>query len=109
MVQGAVMTQESNNTLGERLARLEANQKNAADRAAEDRATIKEQMAQMHAELAEAKEAINDVTVTLKSAVDQITGGRKVLHTLYLTGLALAAVIAWASGMLKTLAAYFAR
>ncbi|MFN6950999.1 MAG: hypothetical protein ACK4NE_00185 [Albidovulum sp.] len=103
------MTQESNNTLGERLARLEANQKNAAERAAEDRVTIKEQMARMHADLAEAKESINEVTTTLRSAVDQITGGRKVLHALYVTGAALAIVTAWASGLIKTLAAFFAR
>lgn len=103
------MTQETNNALGERLARLEANQKNAAERAAEDRATIKEQMAKMHADLAEAKEAISEVTDTLRSAVDQIKGGRKVLHALYVTGAALAVVTAWASGLIKTLAAYFAR
>lgn len=86
--------QETNNAIGERIARLEVMQKQATDRAAEDRAEMKQQIADM-------RKDIEGVTETMKSAVDQITGGRKVLRALWIVGGVALGVLSWASGLLK--------
>lgn len=96
------MAQETNNSLGERIRALEVMQKAAADRSAEDRAEMKVQIAAL-------RNDIEEVTGAIKSAVDQIAGGRKVLHALYVTGTGLAIVTAWASGLLKWVAGIVVR
>lgn len=100
---------ETTSQLGERIARLEALQKTAAERAAEDRAQMKEALAEVREDIAAVNKSVGEVTDTLKSAVDQITGGRKVLHALWIVGGIVAGVMAWASGMLQKLGLFVVR
>ncbi len=100
---------ESATSLGERIARLEALQKTAAERAAEDRAEMKAAINDVRDDIAQVKTSVGEITKTVQSAVDQITGGRKVLHALWITGTLAGGLLAWASGLLKTVAGYIAR
>lgn len=102
---------ETNTSLAERIVRVETNQKLIAERAAEDRADVKrvvddlhEEISDLRKEVVETRERVTDVAGSVQTAVDQITGGRKTLHALWIAGGVTATVVAWGSGLLKWLA-----
>lgn len=98
------MSQETNNALGERIARLEEMQCASANRAAEDRSEMKEKISELRDDIATVKTDVSAISTSIKTAVDQITGGRKTLHALWIVGIAMSGLVAWASGLLKTVA-----
>jgi uncharacterized coiled-coil DUF342 family protein len=99
------MSQETNNALGERIARLEEMQRAAANRAAEDRSDMKEKIAELRDDIATVKTDVSAISASIKTAVDQITGGRKTLHFLYWIGGASVVVAGYATGLFKWLSA----
>jgi hypothetical protein len=91
------MPQETNNSLGERIRALEVMSEAAAKRSAEDRAEMKAQLEAL-------RKDIEAVTKTMKAAADQIQGGRKVLHALWIVGGLALTILSWATGLFKSIA-----
>lgn len=110
------MERETNNRLAERIGELaaqlavvETQQRNTAERAAEDRAEVNQSIAAVKADIADVKKSVGESTRTIQSAVDQIKGGRRVLAALWVVGGLVGTIFAWATGLLKALGGVLVR
>ena len=93
----------------ERLARLEERFQNSSDRAAEDRAEMKEALTGVKADVNAVREQVSAVAKSVQSAVDQIKGGRMALRLLWAAGGIAFTVIGYTTGFFKALLAAIAR
>lgn len=89
--------------IAERMARMEARWEAHYRRYDEDRDRAAEERKETRAVVEAMRDDIAETRDTVKTAVDQIEGGRKVLAALWVIGGLATASAAWASGLVKAL------
>lgn len=101
------MARETMAQMAERQARQEEALRATIERMVEDRLEYRASIARLNDRLDEVAEKVAAQTQIVQSAVDQIVGGKRVLHVLYVVGGILGGLTLWASssGLLKYAAA----